>query len=756
LIGCGGGSSDNSAAPANTTTTYNIKNQTLYDFKTVSVVDNTTGAVTQTASLNCASQAAGCVFYYTGPVFQNGETLLFKDGNDQLVSAYVSSFEQQPYEDVIVSPWYTGLYLYKELNKRDSTIAAMSQDVIESKFDTFTLNYDSPDGTDDFYEEIAAYYAYKLKASQLTLPEFLDNLAQRLKDGEVANASEFGQIVIASSPLRAIQTAFQNLWDGKQSLVSPAFAESGGGCPDGVSWFLGVFQAIAGGVQNAFPLAGTVASASGSLANSACDSSNLSLADIMNKLNRIHAAIDALRDDLARLTALVADSNINDALSRFSTVATQAHTLGGQYSSLLKTSKTDSLLAYVQKTGDGTLADVLNKYPNGALNNLMSSVLGNQQFVNNILALTDSKFRTMVSSIQAKCGNITVDDIVSIRVQCNLAVNESLARLLASQKIALSIANDVYQVADAFPVEANHRYSYSGNRAQVFAELKTQFDNQLSFLKNSYQAVIVNSNPNEKGYYNAYDGLPADLANNMKDVYCWNYKNDVPAIAKWIKESGTEYIETLCHVGGQNGSNVLARYYFRLNGANVGNTNVANVLGVLVEKKYVTGSDLWYVGSRYTSSQWLKNYGVVLQLSGEAPVPYRTAINNNNSRDANIVGLKTDGYGALQRTKDSPSPFPSSYTRFNAYTEYDYRYTWIRVTDKNYYSYVFNLATKRGNDGYDYAYLYCVTGDCTISDSFTNTISFEKGKGPSSVYLSQAKGATNQDPYAFGIDGKFD
>lgn len=756
LIGCSGGSGNNNVAPTNTTTTYNIYNKTQADFKTVSIVDNKTGAVTQTASLNCASQETGCVFHYMGPAFENGETLLFKDGNDQLVSAYVSSLEHLPYEDVIVTPWYTGLYLYKELNKRNATIAAMPQDVIEAKLNTFTLNYDSPDGADDFYEEIAAYYAHKLATPQLTLSTFLDDFAQRLINGEIADASEFNQFIFGASPLRNMKTVIQNVWNGKEPLLRPAMAEDSGGCPAAVGWFLGVYNAVASGVQNAFPLAGTVASSVGSLASSACGSSEPSLADIMNKLNQIQGAIDALRDDLAKLSALVADTNLNEALSRFGKVVTESQTLGGQYSGLLNSSSAKSLLGYVQKTGNGTLGDVLNKYPGGALDELMSSVLGKQKLVNDIRALTDEKFKTMLQSIQTKCGNITVGDIVSTRVQCNLVVNESMARLLASQKIALKIANEVYEVADAFPAEAGHRWGYDGNRAQAFAKLKKQFDDQLLFAKNSYESTIINSDQNQKGYYNAYDGLPSGLAENMKNAICWNYTLDVPAIGKWIKEKNgnTEYIETNCHVGSKDRSTALARYFFKLDGANVGNADVANVLGVLVEKRYVTGQDLWYVGSRYTYLEMLKNPRVALKLSGEDPVSYWSAINNTNSRNTNVVGVKSDEpAGGLIRSSDSAPSFPWYFTLYNVNGSHDYKLTWIRVTDASNFSYVFNLATKAENSGRLFYYLYCVTGDCTPDKSISGTVGF--AKGPAQVFIAQRQGSTDQDPYTIWVDGKY-
>lgn len=727
LFGCSGGSSNNNDAPSNTTTTYNINNKTLADFKTVSVVDNQTGAVTQTALLNCASQATGCAFYYTGPQFENGESLLFKDGNDQFVAAYVSSYRQLPYEEVIASPWFTGLYLYKELNKRNADIASMSQDLIEAKLDTFLQNYTSPDGADDYYEEIAAYYARKLANSQLSFSAFLDDFAQRLINGEVADASEFNQLVIGASPLRSIQVAFQDLWSGKQALVSPAIAQSAGGCPTGISGFLGVLNAVASGVQNAFPIAGTVASSVLSMADTACGAAEPSLADIMNKLNQIQGAIDALRDDLAKLTAFVADTNLNSVLSRFGKVATDSRTLGNQYNALLKTSSTQSLLGYVQKTGNGTLADVLNKYPSGALNDLLSSALGKELLLKDIRALTDEKFSTMLQSIRTKCDNITVGDLVSTRVQCNLVVSQSMSRLLASQKIALNIAKDAYAVADAFPAEVASRYGFAGNGTQAYAELKKQFDDQLLAAKNSYQATIINSDSNQKGYYNAYDNLPAGLFQKMKDVACWNYKLDVPAIGKWVKEDNgqTEYFETNCHVGSNQNPTVYARYFRKIDGASVGNDDVGNVMGVLVERRYITGSDYWYVGSRYTSSTPLYGVAVNMKVTSYPAYSNHFAINNASGRSSNkvfpdIASLNGPNLRMVKAQADNWESGVSEWL-FNENGS-GWSYNWMRYTDMKGYSYVFYLANSAGTG--NYTGFYCVTGDCTVDGI---SLSFKHG-----------------------------
>lgn len=722
LIGCGGGGSN--SAPANRTTTYKITNKTLADFKSVSVVDASTGKEFQTGDLDCASQATDCTFYYTGQAITTAESLVFKDSSGKVVAAYVSGYEPLEYEEVIVNPWSTGLYLYLQLNKSNPEIAALSQDVIEAKLHTFTANYTSPDGLNDYYEEIAAYYGYERTTNGLTLDAFLTRLAERLRDSDAPAASEFSPIVVASSTFQAIKMAYNQILLGEYPLIQSAYANTGyGSCPSGISAFLDVSGAIASGVQNAFPIAGTVASAVLSVSNSACNSSEPSLVDIMNKLNAIQSSLDALHDDLRKLAALVADTNINSALSRFGDVAKEARTRGSNYEALVNKNNLKSMVSYVKYTdhpkGDGTLEYILQRYPKGAFSVLMESVLGSTGLVDKIDALTDEKFNTMLSSIQSKCGDIKVGDVVSTRVQCNLAVSTSMGRLIAAQTVALKIAKDVYEVADAFPDEVANQYGFGGSGAAAYAELKQKFESQLLSAKSSYQTYITNSNANERGYYNAYDGLTSTLFRNMEEVACWDNKLDLPAIGKWIKkDSGnTEYFETNCRVGNLGGPSVAARYFRKIDGSSVGNDNVANVMGVLVERRYVTGSDDWYVGSRYTTG--FRGTSLAFKFSDVPAYPNHFSVNNSNQKNANVVTSYRSGSSGwfLKFLSNQARGYESGVTLWGIDWENasggDVN-NWMRYTDNAGYSYVFRLHTYSGFGGTNLVSLYCVTGDCKI------------------------------------------
>lgn len=734
LTGCGGGSNSTSA-PANTKTTYSITNKTEKDFATVVVVDGNTGIETQSGSLNCPAQSVDCVFYYTGQQINGPDSLLFKDVTGRVVAAYVNAYDQSEHDTLIVTPWTTGLYLFQQLGRQNALIGVMSQSEIESRLHVITLNYESPDGPADYFEEIAAHYYYVLQNTNYSTSEFLDRFAERLLAADVPDASEFAKIQVAQSQSVGPRTAFADMWNGKMSLMNLAHADSSS-CPAGLAGFLDFFGAAAGGVKNAFPVAGTVAQAVHKISTSVCGSGQPSLADIMNKLNAIQNSLDALHDKLGQMLYLTADTNINAGLSQFGRVAKESNTRGDNYNALVK-GNTKSLLQYVKELdsdkGGGTLEYVLKKYPSGTLSNLMKSVLDSEGLISKIDALTDEKFNTMTSSIRAKCGSITVGDAVSIRTQCNLAVSTSMGRLISSQSVARKIAKDVYAVAEAFPDEVANQYGFSGTAKDAIEALETKFAKQLSDAKDKYQAMIVNSNASERGYYNVYDGISPILISKMKEVACWDSKLDTPAIGKWEKESNgnLEYFETNCRVGDVNGPFVRARYFRKIDGANVGNDDVANVMGVLVERRYVTGNDFWYVGSRYTTGFQVGHF---YQKVGWGAYGNQFAINNTDLRDSNIVRPNTTG--TRRQNLKMIAPQAPGYEHDVSQWEIDWNNestpvkNWMRYTDTAGYSYVFYLASYLGFGYTKLVKLYCVTGDCKQEGHNSSTdyyLTFNKG-----------------------------
>ena len=715
-------------------------------------MDGATGAEYQTGELNCGSQETNCTFFYTGPAIKGAETLVFKNANGSIVAAYVSGFEQGAYEVIIVQPWNTGLYLFQQLKRQHQDFALMSQDTIESNLHAFLNNYTSPDGAADYYEEIASYYAYELAASQPTLETFLNRFAERLRNGEEATTSEFGQIVLAVNTLRKIQMAFMDLFSGKQSLIKPAYAvEASGSCPAGVTTFFNFLDAIANGVQNAFPIGGTVATASLSLVNSACTAKEPSLTDVVSKLNKIQTAIDNLHDDLKSFKKLYSNETLAKQLDQFILVSKNAAHQKEIYDSLTKGGAT-SLIQYVKSTGDGTLKSAVKN--SKALSTILGairpteSVNATDRLLNNIDNLTTlSTFTSMMDSIKVICGGVNEGDIVNTRLQCNLAINSAMGRLLAAQKVSLKIAQDVYELLDessSSETTAKDDYYWTATKAtdttpssatKATQDLKAKFDKQLTDAMNMIKVYIVNSNPAETGFYNVYDGLSPTLLAKMKEVACWDNKTNAAAIGGWIINKGTEYLQTNCRVGDLKGPSVLARYFRKINGTSVGNDDVANVMGVLVERQYVSGPSLWYAGNRYTDviPSYFDTMKVNLRgISNPASLaahPNHFAINNKQSFYApNVVTPSQSNSisGWILRLLDPQAAgYESGVSSWDIYWNNPLGESvvnhWMRYTDDKNYSYVFRLATVERNK----SKMYCVTGDCTIERTPNTTLDYK-------------------------------
>ena len=327
--------------------------------------------------------------------------------------------------------------------------------------------------------------------------------------------------------------------------------------------------------------------------------------------------------------------------------------------------------------------------------------------------------------------------------------------MLASQEIALKIVKDAYEVAYD---PANIAYAKSnyplitednnGNPISKQAQIdvvKGEFEGQLASIKQAFEVKIVNTERSDsgavqKGYFNVFDGLDKTLRDNMLTVNCKNNKLNVPAIIGWNKElSGTtEWIETECGVGPNRLTvTALARYFIKAKDQGTGNSNVANVMGVLVEKRYVTGSDYWYAGSRYTTAEIQKDAMPAFKESADKPSKNAFLVNNQDGRSTDMVGSSVGNTPrALRRVQAKADGWPTGVSLWNipyygGTNASAYVKNWIRYTDASGYSYVFYLAS--GGSSSQYLSLYCVSSDCTISDepsAFTGNstaISFMKG-----------------------------
>ena len=193
LASCGGSGSSSSTAPANTQTTFSISNKTAVDFTEISIEEGFTGKSLYSGSFKCVSQASNCILFYTGSAFKGPVVITFKDIHGHIAAAYDSPEAPGNYLAAEVSLWTTGAYLVEALKLRSSSIARLNQGDFENRLNLFTQNYTNPDAGayDQNYVDVARHYVNKLQSNSITIDVFLDTLAQRLINQEIATAAEF-------------------------------------------------------------------------------------------------------------------------------------------------------------------------------------------------------------------------------------------------------------------------------------------------------------------------------------------------------------------------------------------------------------------------------------------------------------------------------------------------------------------------------------------------------------------------------------
>ena len=302
LVGCADSSSTSEFDPL-----FNVTNKTTERFSKSTIVDAETGATYHSGTLACGAGQSSCPIYYTGPAISTPVDFIFHDERGMVAAAYKLGAAPDAFTGLEVSARTTGYYLIDQLLRRSADLAAMPQSQREAIAYTFTQNYTSADGATDYHEEMAAHYAYRTRRSGLAVAQFLDDLAGRLLAGEVAGEEEFSLPVMA--PV------------GVGSGAQAAAQSTDDSCSTAASNLLVISGAVAFGVQNAFPIGGTVMSAAVGLAQAACDDTSTKLDAIDSKLNQLQLSLDSLSDGLGELRSFTAGVAINAGEDAFQTLS---------------------------------------------------------------------------------------------------------------------------------------------------------------------------------------------------------------------------------------------------------------------------------------------------------------------------------------------------------------------------------------------------------------------------------------------------
>lgn len=733
LSACGSGDIQ---APTNTKIELQISNLTSTDFATLSITDRANAKEVYNNEFICAASTRDCMVFYTGPAIQGSAVLEFKDRTGVVVAYYDTANTPGVYLAANVDDFTTGAYLYEQLVTTNDAIKVISIGDFAYRFELFTANYPSP-STDDLYEQLTAHYRFRQSTQPGTSTEFVTRLSQRLLNGVIAEQNEFIPNNI--------------------SLLAKASSSSGVSCPKGFVYF--------------FSLAGDVLGDSfskalkpyfkqiGKIGGDACKGGgNGKLGEILNALNNLQSSVDNIQNNLGALSNFVAKVKLEEKLKAYDRTTKDLVALSENYKNLLRLNQVNSLKDYVSKNyGAGSTAldsALANDSFGGVLTTIIEVAGGNRSggFLKDIDALTAGDI-TLIDGLNLLCANPSIGNLVEQRSLCNMVISSTVARLAAAHDIALILANEGYEVFDAYPTTAR-RYGYdvSKGASKYKQSLFDVFYSQKNSLANSYQAII--NSDGSRGYFKLLDGLSTTLLANLKNVNCYDVDEKSLLVSGWVKEASNEYLITNCNaqVDGRLMFYipVQARYFLKMDNKVVSNTDsVANIMGVLIP----TGNkDPLKAGLPGTNPLPVK---LIAMQDAYGPQPGNFTSNGFGLRGStpNIVNSNILD-GAPERLKPYLFPWNNSVLTAKGLSLYSHQgfvseglFNLIRFTDKNAISYVFTLAT-RG----DYVILWCMTADCSRSYP-TESLSFKYGM--KDLTLRQADPSFDRALYGWQIDGQF-
>lgn len=566
--GCGG----NGTSPG----FFEVNNQTERDFTSVSIRDRSSGSTIYQSNLTCASGQEGCAIYYNGPNITGTAIFEFKDANQKIIAAYDTADVPREFTPLTVTKSTTGAYLYEELRKVSPEVKALSFGDLSFKTALFYSKY--PDSSlDDDYEKLASHFIYQQYQNK-DPQSFLRDFGKRLLNNETAESTEF---------------QYDDLPVVVNTAARAGAAESESTCSPGVSFFLFMLSSATGSIGEFYPKSmKPFWKQIGKLGGDACKSGN-GMSKIVDALNNIQNTVDNIQNALGALSNFEAKGKLESTLKAYDGTTKDLLSLSQNYTNLLRINNTTSLTAYVEKNY-GAGQDALDKAladdaKSGVLSSIVEVAGSNRSagFLKNIDALTSGDL-TLIDGLNLLCKNPISGNLVEQRALCNMIISTTVARLVASQNMATTLAGEGYALLDAYPQTAK-KYGYIAGSAQSMKELKTAFDTQSADLTQNYRRGIINSD-GDTGYFKLFDGLNTTLLANLSRVLCFNPVEKEYLISAWVKEAANEYLITNCLANTvMRGAHtpVQAHYFLKVDGLDVPDVaNVVNVMGVLTQAAY--------------------------------------------------------------------------------------------------------------------------------------------------------------------------
>lgn len=734
LAGCGEGTTTNKQAnvplnqpPAGTQTSIAIGNKSDRTYVRALLLDKN-GQTIKEQEINCKVSTTNCMLYLPTQIHQ-AATLLVQDTQRRMVGAYTfPNSGLSSFNNVYPTSQSTGRYLAEILIRDYLGKDKISLDEASQRLLILFKNYTNSEGNTDPFTSLGDYYLEQTGNSSISENEFLEKLAKRLINWDVAKPDELPKVKKQSSQnLRSNSlNAFNALINGKLELISSAHAStSTASCSPALKTFLSITE----GLAKAIPTAGSAISGAIGIGTKACagDPSK----EIMSALTALQTTVTNTNIELGKLANFTYDKEITDKNDLFLRVFQDANKYTNIYDDfVLRNGKLKDYFA-----SKGSFSQGLDSG-----GEMVKTILNTATVVNNLVNL--DKLGSLSSYYQAlnnRCATLVPgrnENFLAVRSFCNSSVMTNIAFIGGAQSALLPVLKDVYETLALYESKGESLNNFITptivtSYAKGYDEVKSAFENkQEDLIADIKTQVGVDSA--KTGTFDLYAGLNDDLKRNLVSRSCAQMganANNLPNIVGWyspnVSNKNDNYIVTECQLiyADLPGHIQLAkaRYYYENQGTNVNSNDVANVLGVPVAKHYV--DKLESINHKWTVESNVKTTPTFRS-------PFLQALNNQAGAG------QTNGIVPMKDIK--PSDYVLHYVQVDNFDaripgENGKGYTWISLMDKDRFRYVVllrMLASTSQVDGYRTTSRQiaagCITYECRVETTNQEWLTFRR------------------------------
>ncbi|MGI9142963.1 MAG: hypothetical protein ACR2IJ_07210, partial [Fluviibacter sp.] len=677
--------------------------------------------------------------------------LYFYDKKGVLGNVFLMTDVPSSFVGLIAKPSMMGIYVYNKLVAN----YAFNRQMLFEHLEQFFINYNSPDGNSDSFEELGQYYRFKVTRGGQDEAPFYSDLNQRLLNDEIGDFSvaNLASIAPGASWSALLANKLTNWLANHFRLIGDAYAQEAGSCPAG----LAPFMKFTGVVFDFFPvpLASSVLEATTILVEESCDGTGDQLSEIYTQIQEMNNRLSNVEGAVAEVKALLETSIINNETKSFEQALVPVKEAVAIYNDI---KGAGTFKEYVKSQGGLSKAMSVTKVAK-----LIDSVQGGTDSTSIFVTLgqkvTVSGMNNLAAALQSECGNEATmqGDIVAKRTGCNLAITTVVSYLAATHGNAAVMLKDVYDTLAAYPLEADGIPKPAGvtQWSTAYATVKQQFDGQMNLLIGKFMGPATGAH---KGFYIPLQGLPDQLKNRLVEVNCAlggaKGETAVPNITGWFggPNGNDAYIVTHCRLGADaTGHQFTSRYYFGSVAAQGGLTPV-NMMGVPIASGMLNQGSLY--GS-WTTNESASSLGLVIpvSLSGASSAnTFALSVAASFIQPKSNIYVPSYSTSSCEFRKFPWSALPAGYDLIRASgnggcadgSNEDF----FRYTNNSGYSYVFKFKTALPNDAIELFYMGCLSAGCSVVNN-NHRLSFEDG--PKNIWFFKP---FKEGTYGFEVDNE--